>query len=88
MNEELLKNVWEKNEELLKLLKKKKKEGVYVNHYRGAIAPETTGRFWFCYEVDHEFPRRLSGKESACQCRRRRRRRSDLWVGRIPFRRK
>jgi len=33
-------------------------------------------------------PRWLSGKESACQCRRCRRRRFDLWVRRIPQRRK
>ena len=30
-------------------------------------------------------PRRLSGKESACQCRRHR---FDPWVGKIPWRRK
>ena len=33
-------------------------------------------------------PRWLSGKESACQCRRRRRRGFDPWVGKIPWRRK
>ena len=30
----------------------------------------------------------LRGKESPCQCRRLRRRRFDLWVGKIPWRRK
>ena len=35
-----------------------------------------------------EIPRWLSGKESACQCRRHRRSRFDPWVGKIPWRRK
>ena len=35
-----------------------------------------------------EIPRWLSGKESACQCRRVRRHRFDPWVGKIPWRRK
>ena len=30
----------------------------------------------------------LSGKESACQCRRHRRRGFDPWVGKIPWRKK
>ena len=34
------------------------------------------------------FPRCLSGKESTCQCRRRRRHRFNLWVGKNPWRRK
>ena len=37
------------------------------------------------------FPKWLSGEESACQCRRRRRHRThgfDPWVGKIPWRRK
>ena len=33
-------------------------------------------------------PRRLSGKESACHCRRLQRQRFDPWVGKIPWRRK
>ena len=33
-------------------------------------------------------PRRLSGKESTCQCRRHRRYGLDPWVGKIPWRRK
>ena len=33
-------------------------------------------------------PRWLSGKESACQSRRHRRRRLDPWVGKIAWRRK
>ena len=33
-------------------------------------------------------PRWLSGKESACQCRRCRRHRFDPWVGKIPWRRR
>ena len=33
-------------------------------------------------------PRWHSGKESACQCRRCKRCRSDPWVGKIPWRRK
>ena len=33
-------------------------------------------------------PRWLSGEESACQCRRCRRRGFDPWVGKIPWRRK
>ena len=32
-----------------------------------------------------ELPRWLSGKESTCQCRRHRRHRFDLWVGKIPL---
>ena len=32
-------------------------------------------------------PRWLSGKESACQCRRQKRLRFDPWVGKIPWRR-
>ena len=34
------------------------------------------------------FPRRLIGKESACQCRRHGRLRFDPWVGKIPWKRK
>ena len=34
------------------------------------------------------FPRWLSGKESACQCRRHKRHGFDLWMGKIPWRRK
>ena len=34
------------------------------------------------------FPGWVSGKESACQCRRRRRHGFDPWVGKIPWRRK
>ena len=33
-------------------------------------------------------PRWLSGKESACQCRRHRRPGFDPWIGKIPWRRK
>ena len=33
-------------------------------------------------------PRWLRGKESACQCRRRRRLGFDPWVGKVPWRRK
>ena len=33
-------------------------------------------------------PRWLSGKESACQCRRHKRHRFDPWVRKIPWRRK
>ena len=33
-------------------------------------------------------PRRFSGKESACQCRRLGRHRFNSWVGKIPQRRK
>ena len=42
---------------------------------------ESVSPFW-------EFPRWLSGKESAYQCRRCRRRKFDPWVGKIPWRRK
>jgi len=41
--------------------------------------------------LDRVVHRRLlrwcSGKESTCQCRRRRRHRFDPWVGKIPWRR-
>ena len=52
---------------------------------------------WGCKESDmteqlstaqHNLPRWLSGKESACQCRRHRRCRFDLWIGNIPWSRK
>ena len=33
-------------------------------------------------------PRWLSGKESTCQCRRRKQRKFDPWMGKIPWRRK
>ena len=33
-------------------------------------------------------PRWCSGKEPACQCRRHKRPRFNLWVGKIPWRRK
>ena len=38
--------------------------------------------------VSFELPRWLSGKESTCQCRRRRRHRFNPWVGKIPGRKK
>ena len=34
------------------------------------------------------FPGSASGKESTCQCRRRKRGRFDSWIGKIPWRRK
>ena len=36
----------------------------------------------------HSFPKWLSGEESACQCRRRRRLEFDRWARKIPWRRK
>ena len=39
-------------------------------------------------EDESELPRWLSGKESACECRRHKRCRLDPWVGKIPQRRK
>ena len=39
-------------------------------------------------QVQAGLPRWRSGKESACQCRRCRRRGFDLWVRKIPWRRK
>ena len=41
-----------------------------------------------CPELPFELPRWLSGKESACQCSRRRECKFDTWVGKIPWRRK
>ena len=46
--------------------------------------------YTLCYSV-HQFfglPRWLSGKESTCQCGRCKRSGFDLWVGKIPWRRK
>ena len=39
-------------------------------------------------EPNSGFPWWYSGKESACQCRRHKRSRSDTWVRKIPWRRK
>ena len=36
----------------------------------------------------HDFPGGTSGKEPACQCRRRKRRQFDHWVGKVPWRSK
>ena len=43
-----------------------------------------------CGMLEHKagLPRWLSGKESACQCRKRRRHEINPWVGKIPWRRK
>ena len=38
--------------------------------------------------MGRELPRWLTGKESACQCRRHRRQRFSPWVRKIPWRRK
>ena len=38
--------------------------------------------------IVYVFPMWRSGKESACQCRRRKRHRFDPWVRKIPWRRK
>ena len=52
---------------------------------------------WGCKESDmteqlstaqHNLPRWLGGKESACQCRRHSRCSFDLWIGTIPWSRK
>ena len=40
------------------------------------------------YIYEKGLPRWLSGKESACQCRRCKRHGFDPWVGKIPWRRK
>ena len=42
----------------------------------------------FSESVSWGFPGGTSGKESTCQCRRCKRYRFDLWVGKIPWRRK
>ena len=62
------------------------------------LATKNTRPVWFywwivlntllCYTTDLGFPWWLSGKESACQCRRHKRCRFDPWVGNIPWRRK
>jgi len=39
------------------------------------------------YLIRLGFPGGTSGKEPACQCRRRKRCRSNPWVGKIPWRR-
>ena len=41
-----------------------------------------------CFVVFGRLPRCLSGKESACQCRRHKRRGVDSWVGKILWSRK
>ena len=41
-----------------------------------------------CYLFGDGLPRWLSGKESACQCRRRKRHWFDPWFGKIPWSRK
>ena len=41
-----------------------------------------------CVPIKHRIPRWLSGKESACQCRRHRRWGFKPWVGKNPWRRK
>ena len=43
------------------------------------------GRSLICWGMG--FPGGASGKEPACQCRRRKRHRFDSWVGKIPWRR-
>ena len=44
--------------------------------------------YCFLYLMSNLVGRWLSGKESACQCRRRKRHRFDPWVGKIPSSRK
>ena len=47
--------------------------------------------FWKGFGMDRcqgGLPMWLSGKESVCQCKRLRRHGFDLWVGKIPWRRK
>ena len=54
-----------------------------------ALCLEVTYRY--CYHIFPSFtwlPRRYSGKQSACQCRRRKRHEFDPWVRRIPWSRK
>ena len=43
-------------------------------------------KFWHTHLL--ELPRRLSIKETACQCRRHGRRRLDSWVGKMPWRKR
>ena len=62
------------------------------------LATKNTRPVWFywwivlntllCYTTDLGFPWWLSGKESACQCRRHKQCRFDPWVGNIPWRKK
>ena len=42
---------------------------------------------WFCLKQLGGLPRWCSGKESACQCRRRKRHEFNPWVGKTPWRR-
>ena len=60
-----------------------------------SAAPQPCGSLGGCWEPDRELecstllmglPRWHSGQESACQCRRHRRRRFDPWVRKIPRR--
>ena len=50
------------------------------------LAP--AGSFSKSESVSWGFPGGTSGKESTCQCRRCKKYRFDLWVGKIPWRRK
>ena len=52
---------------------------------RCPLTEEWIKKLWCIYTG---LPRWLSGEESACQCRRCRRRGFDPWVGKIPWRRK
>ena len=46
------------------------------------------GHVEICLRAEKDFPGSVSGKESACQCRRHKKCRLDPWVGKIPWRRK
>ena len=43
--------------------------------------------FWRTASAQRGFPGGTSGEEATCQCRRCKRHRFDLWIGKIPQRR-
>ena len=66
-------------------------EGAIAPHCLTLYLPTHCHRFlafWLGASVARGLPWWLSGEESACQCRRSKRRRFNPWVGKIPWRTK
>ena len=59
---------------------------IYVLQAKSRPMPGFVNKLSLELSHSHLLPRWLSGKESACQCRRCRRRRFDHWVGKLPWR--
>ena len=55
-----------------------------IHVFFGKLMIQIVCPYFVVFLVLRALPRRYSGKESTCQCKREKRYRFDAWVGKIP----